>query len=89
VVSPTRATITATLTRASPLALQVRRLVGSDTRVKVGKIALGNKPAGRSTINWDLKADGKKLSPGRYRIVLRAGKTAGKSYPRVITVPTG
>jgi hypothetical protein len=88
VASPTQATIRTTLTKASPLALQVKKLSGSQ-KLKIGKVDLGNKPAGASTINWNLTAAGKKLTPGRYRIVLRAGKTAGKSAPKVITVPGG
>lgn len=88
VASPTQATIRTTLTRASPLALQVKKLSGSQ-KLKIGKVNLGSKPAGASTINWNLTAAGKKLTPGRYRIVLRAGKTAGKSAPKIITVPGG
>jgi hypothetical protein len=85
--SPTQATITTTLSKASPLTLNVRRLAGSQ-KIKVGRVNLGTKPAGRSTINWNLTAADKKLTPGRYRIVLRAG-SAGKSAPKVITVPGG
>lgn len=88
VASASRATITTTLTKASPLALQVKKLAGSQ-KLKIGKVDLGSKPAGASTINWNLTAAGKKLTPGRYRVVLRAGKTAGKSAPKIITVPGG
>lgn len=88
VASASRATITTTLTKASPLALQVKKLSGSQ-KLKIGKVNLGSKPAGASTINWNLTAAGKKLTPGRYRVVLRAGKTAGKSAPKIITVPGG
>jgi hypothetical protein len=88
VASATRATITTTLTKASPLALQVKKLSGSQ-KLKIGKVNLGSKPAGASTINWNLTAAGKKLTPGRYRVVLRAGKMAGKSAPKIITVPGG
>jgi hypothetical protein len=88
VASATGATITTTLTKASPLALQVKKLSGSQ-KLKIGKVNLGSKPAGASTINWNLTAAGKKLTPGRYRVVLRAGKMAGKSAPKIITVPGG
>jgi hypothetical protein len=87
VASPNQATITTTLTKASPLALQVKRLAGSE-KVKVGRATLGTKPAGTSTITWNLTAAGKKLTQGRYRVVLRAG-TAGKSDPKIIAVPGG
>jgi hypothetical protein len=53
---------------------------------KVGRVSLGRKPAGRSTISWDLKVSGKKLPPGRYRLVLRAGK-AGRSRPMTVAIP--
>lgn len=88
VSSPTQATITTNLTRASAVELQVKKLSGSQ-KVKIGRAELGRRPAGASTFNWNLTAKGKKLTPGRYRLVLHAEKRAGKSHPQIITVPSG
>ena len=85
VVSPTQAQLTITLTKAGRVAVSVRRISG--TPAKLGNVTFGNKPKGRSVINWDLKVKGKKLTAGKYRLILRAGKGAGKSKPVEVTVP--
>jgi hypothetical protein len=85
VINADRAELTVTLKSPQPLVLRVNKVAGTNT-TKVGKLKLGNKPAGRSVIPWDLKVSGHKLDPGRYSLVMRAGK-AGRSSPVPITVP--
>ncbi|HEX2397073.1 MAG TPA: hypothetical protein VHI73_02935 [Solirubrobacteraceae bacterium] len=85
VLNSDRAQLTVVLKNGQPLVLRVNQVSGTNT-TKVGKVKLGNKPAGRSVIVWDLKVSGHKLDPGRYTVVMRAGK-AGRSKPVAITVP--
>ena len=85
VINADRAQLTVTLKSPQPLVLRVNKVAGTNT-TKVGKLKLGSKPAGRSVIPWDLKVSGHKLDPGRYSLVMRAGK-AGRSKPVPITVP--
>jgi len=85
VLSADRAQLTVTLKSPQPLVLRVNKTAGANT-TKVGKVKLGRKPAGRSVIPWDLKVAGHKLNPGRYSLVMRAGK-AGRSSPVTVTVP--
>jgi hypothetical protein len=84
-VNGDRADLTVTLKSSQPLVLRVNKTAGTNT-TKVGKVKLGNKPAGRSVIPWDLKVSGHKLDPGKYSLVMRAGK-AGRSKPVSVTVP--
>ena len=86
VMSADRAELTVTLKSSQPLVMRVNKVEGTNT-TKVGKVKLGNKPAGRSVIPWDLKVAGHKLDPGRYSLVMRAGK-AGRSQPVTVTVPS-
>jgi hypothetical protein len=85
VASPTSATVTARLTKASELNLRVRKVAGSET-TRVGRVPLGQKPAGNLSVPWNLKVEGKQLAAGRYEVALR-GRGAGQSRPLTITVP--
>ena len=91
VIDADRAQLTVTLKSPQPLVLRVNKLEAPKAgkppnTTKVGKLKLGRKPAGRSVIPWDLKVSGHKLDPGRYSLVMRAGK-AGRSRPVSVTVP--
>ena len=91
VIDADRAQLTVTLKSPQPLVLRVNKLEAPKAgkppnTTKVGKLKLGRKPAGRSVIPWDLKVSGRKLSAGRYSLVMRAGK-AGRSKPVTISVP--
>jgi hypothetical protein len=85
VVNGDRANLTVMLKSSQPLVMRVNKTAGANT-TKVGKVKLGNKPAGRSVIPWDLKVSGHKLDPGKYSLVMRAGK-AGRSKPVSVTIP--
>lgn len=85
VVNGDRADLTVTLKTSQPLVMRVNKTAGTNT-TKVGKVRLGNKPAGRSVIPWDLKVSGRKLGAGHYSLVMRAGK-AGRSNPVSVTIP--
>jgi hypothetical protein len=85
VVNGDRADLTVMLKTSQPLVMRVNKTAGDNT-TKVGKVKLGKKPAGRSVIPWDLKVSGHKLDPGRYSLVMRAGK-AGRSKPVPVTIP--
>jgi hypothetical protein len=85
VVNGDRADLTVVLKTAQPLTMRVNKPAGANT-TKVGKVKLGNRPAGRSVIPWDLKVSGHKLDAGKYSLVMRAGK-AGRSKPVLVTIP--
>ncbi len=87
--SSSQAQLSVTLTKPEPLMLQVRKVTTGTKTTKVGKVNFGSKPKGQSTISWNLQVAGKKLTPGRYKLTMRAGKGAGKSKPVTLTVPGG
>jgi hypothetical protein len=85
VVSKTEAKITLTLGKAADLSLLVKKAAGAKPE-KVGRVPFGPKPAGATTINWNLKIAGKQLTPGKYEVQMRGKGGAGKSVPKTITV---
>jgi hypothetical protein len=84
VLSSDHARLAMTLTRPSQILLIVRE--DSDSRAKVGRLSLGDRPGGRSVVDWDLRLGGSQLPGGNYRLVVRAGNR-GRSRPVHITVP--
>jgi hypothetical protein len=86
VASKTSAKITLTLGKAADLALQVRKMVGGKPQ-KVGRVPFGPKPAGKVTINWNLKVANKPLTPGTYQLQMRGKGGAGKSVPKTVKIP--
>lgn len=85
VTSKTAAKITLTLGKAADLSLQVRHVVGGKPQ-KVGRVPFGQKPAGKVTVNWNLKVNNKALTPGTYQVQMRGKGGAGKSLAKTIKV---
>jgi uncharacterized delta-60 repeat protein len=78
-----------TLASSSTVGILVRRVLGK-RRVGVGRVPLGRRLKGRRRIRWDLRVNGRRLSPGRYELVFRAfdrrGRVADLSRPFKLTV---
>jgi hypothetical protein len=79
------ARLSATLTRPTHLGLAVIRLGGGNP-VDIGGTDFGRRSAGPATIPWNLRVNGKRLPPGKYRLVLHGDKGVGRSQPTVITL---
>lgn len=90
-------TLQGTLKVKAPVGIVVHKIVGKttvgDRRVDrlrlVGRVPLGNRKKGSNAIRWDLRVQGKKLSPGTYQVTLRAlsgGKPVELSTPRKVRV---
>ncbi len=63
--------ITSSLGFVAPVGILVQRIVGH-RHVKVGRVPFGSHHRGGIRIRWNLRVNGHKLPPGRYRITLRA-----------------
>lgn len=88
-VSGGQATISATLGTDTPVGILVQRLVHGRAH-RVGRVPFGLKRHGRLRQRWNLRVNGHRLRPGRYRITLRAldrrGRVIALARPVVIRV---
>ena len=86
-VSGGQARISFTLRKAAKeLVVRVYRPSGGKVE-KVGGVRFPGRPAGRQTITWNLRIDGKLLTPGEYRITVRGRGGAGESRQVPLTIP--
>lgn len=90
-------TLQGTLKVKAPVGIVVHKVVGKttigDRRVDqlrlVGRVPLGTRKKGKSTIKWDGRVAGKRLTAGTYRVTLRAlqgDKPVELSTPRTLRV---
>jgi hypothetical protein len=97
-VSAGQATITTSLGQNAPVGILVQKIL-SQRKVNgvlvrklklIGRVPLGNHKKGGVKIHWNLRVNGRKLSPGRYLVTLRAfskrHKLIALSQPVVIRI---
>jgi hypothetical protein len=91
------APLVATLDRPTSVGILVQRITGTrrllGERVprlaRVGRVPLGRQHRGQVRIRWNRRVNGRRLSPGRYQITLRAlrgTRVIELSTPRVVRV---
>jgi hypothetical protein len=61
-----------TLASAAEIGFLIERYRGRRKLRRVGRVPFGPKSEGRTQVRWNLKLDGRRIKPGRYRISLRA-----------------
>lgn len=81
--------LTGTLHKAALIGVLVQQRQGGRL-VTVGRVPLGDYPAGPFRSRWPLRVSGRLLAPGHYRVTLRALKgnqTIDETQPATITIP--